>query len=650
ACLVRIPNRELEAFEVVARLLVRIDRIDEPQRELEHRQEHPELGSRRIAHLREVPLLAVVVGVARIGEEHEAQRIVHAEDVLEVVDVVLVAADAAGETVDRLLRAEVAETEAADGVLTADEETLRLRHAEALLRLSLLGVRRRTVLVERLDVSPLGIEADGRLARQAEELRHRHRRLEDMNRAAQRTAGEGRRHLQLHAARRVVGIVARVERIRGTDRGRREAEVGHVGQRDVAVVVGLLGRFVVLFRTLEAVDDADAVEAVEAIPVGDRPSLAAVFEADRQRIFRVAVENRDAEAVRRIHEPGIGVGEAEEIRPAAFLERHAERFPFAEEVARRELRLDEEAAALRVAAAELNVVLPLFVALDRDVDGLALLIHFELRVLRDLEVAELSELVEALLEGLHVHDRAFIDEDLAAEHLVLRRGVARKLEAAEMELVAFVHRHVHIHDVSVPFDVIGIDVGVDEAARAIRVAERIGARLNRLAANRLPLLDRPVADDLLVREDFVSADGNIAHLVDRAFLHRDDQLDARLLALDLNHFRLPEGDAVVAVVLIEILQVLEIFVELRRDVEILLADPGDDVVRLHFLHRHLQAAIREVGVAGELNRGDLGLDAFVDVEDDALVAARSEILDRRLDRHALVAVLRVGLANGLRGP
>src|SRR5947199_1391657 len=96
--LIGIPDRELEPFEVIARLLVRVDGVDEAQRELEDRKEDPELRAGRIAHLRQVPLLAIVVRVAGVRKEHEAQRIVQAIDVFEVVNMVLVTADAAGET------------------------------------------------------------------------------------------------------------------------------------------------------------------------------------------------------------------------------------------------------------------------------------------------------------------------------------------------------------------------------------------------------------------------------------------------------------------------------------------------------------------------------------------------------------------------
>src|ERR1041385_2507965 len=70
--LVRIPDGELEAFEVVALLLLRVECVDEAERELEHGQENPHLRACRVPHLRQVPLLAVVVRIAGVRKQDEA--------------------------------------------------------------------------------------------------------------------------------------------------------------------------------------------------------------------------------------------------------------------------------------------------------------------------------------------------------------------------------------------------------------------------------------------------------------------------------------------------------------------------------------------------------------------------------------------------
>ena len=127
--------------------------------------------------------------------------------------------------------------------------------------------------------------------------------------------------------------------------------------------------------------------------------------------------------------------------------------------------------------------------------------------------------------------------------------------------------------------------------------------------------------------------------MDFAFLHRDG--DANALA-HRGHLRVAERHALVAVVLIEVLDVLEVLVELRRHVEVLLADPGDEVVSLHFLHLAAQTAVGEAAVADEVDRGHLGLDAFVDDENDLLLARGAEVFHDRIDLNTLEAAFGVG--------
>src|SRR5262249_7033603 len=177
----------------------------------------------------------------------------------------------------------------------------------------------------------------------------------------------------------------------------------------------------------------------------------------------------------------------------------------------------------------------------------------------------------------------------------------------------------HVDDVVLALDVLGIDVGVNVAAAAVQLIEGVEAALNRLAPDRLALLQRPVADDLLACEDGVAADRDLAEGVNDAFLGRDDDPDALFPAsADFADLRIAERDVLVAVVLVEVLDLLQVLIELRGDVEVLLADPGDDVGRLHFLHQPAEAAIGETPVADEVHLGDGGLLSFIDVEDDLL--------------------------------
>ena len=66
-----------------------VDRVDEPQRELEHRKENAQLHTCGVPRLRKIPRLGVSVRHTGVGEDDEAQRIVDFEDVLGVDDVLL---------------------------------------------------------------------------------------------------------------------------------------------------------------------------------------------------------------------------------------------------------------------------------------------------------------------------------------------------------------------------------------------------------------------------------------------------------------------------------------------------------------------------------------------------------------------------------
>src|SRR6266513_2481170 len=113
----RIPDGELEGLELVAGLPLRIERVDEANRELEDRQENPELTARRVTQFRKIDFVGVPVRVSAIGEPDQTKRVVQTEDVLAVEHHLLVAAGDLGHAAEGLVRSERSVLESADGIL-----------------------------------------------------------------------------------------------------------------------------------------------------------------------------------------------------------------------------------------------------------------------------------------------------------------------------------------------------------------------------------------------------------------------------------------------------------------------------------------------------------------------------------------------------
>ena len=178
-----------------------------------------------------------------------------------------------------------------------------------------------------------------------------------MNASTQRTAGVRQAQRETAATRGVEWIVARVEVVGRPDRRLRVGEIGDLRDGNVSVHVRSDIELVVALDVLQAVNQREAVESMQPVSVCDRSTFAQLLISERERVVRGAVEERDAETVRRIEEPGVSVGKREEVQTIAGLEAESEVLAFAEEVARRKLRLHEESRPLGVASAELDVVL-----------------------------------------------------------------------------------------------------------------------------------------------------------------------------------------------------------------------------------------------------------------------------------------------------
>src|SRR5207302_10579298 len=105
-----------------------------------------------------------------------------------------------------------------------------------------------------------------------------------------------------------------------------------------------------------------------------------------------------------------------------------------------------------------------------------------------------------------------------AQDFVLGGRIALALQPSEAELLAFEDRDVDVDDIVLALDVLGIDVGVDVAAHAVQLIERVEPVLDRLTADGAALLDWDIARERFRLEDGRAGDGDVAEAVDGAFL------------------------------------------------------------------------------------------------------------------------------------
>ena len=119
---------------------------------------------------------------------------------------------------------------------------------------------------------------------------------------------------------------------------------------------------------------------------------------------------------------------------------------------------------------------------------------------------------------------AFVQDDLAAQHIVAREGVALKLQPAQTELLALLNRDGVINDAffrvgRIVFECrFGVGHILDEAVVAISFLQVFKERfIDTLAARHVALLQAEQGLDALLAEDRVAFDFEIAQPVEPAF-------------------------------------------------------------------------------------------------------------------------------------
>ncbi len=212
----------------------------------------------------------------------------------------------------------------------------------------------------------------------------------------------------------------------------------------IGVRVGDLGDA----NALVAVVGEQPREAAEGIPEPDHAARRALRElADVPHVVPVQI---DAAGDVAVEQERLGEGQRVVLRAGAGRQRHREALAPAEEVARLERRLAEEALELGDAGAEADLVAVLLFQLHLDVDLVGdarrLVDGDVLAVLERLEVAELIEPLDAELQRFGVEHAVFEEPHLAADDVVVRRRVADERDAVDEVLLPFDEPHRHVDD------------------------------------------------------------------------------------------------------------------------------------------------------------------------------------------------------------
>ncbi len=199
---------------------------------------------------------------------------------------------------------------------------------------------------------------------------------------------------------------------------------------------------------LVAVRHEGAREAGQAEPGQDVAARRLLRE--RADVVDRPVEDVDAAGDRAVEQVRLAERQLVVLVALAGQHRQRQRFALAEEIRRLEGELGEGALELRHAGAERQLVAVLLLELQGDVDLVLLarrLVDLDVLVaLERLEVAELIEVLDALLERLGVEDAALDQLHLAADHVVVRGAVAEEGDAVDEVLLALLHVHRHVDD------------------------------------------------------------------------------------------------------------------------------------------------------------------------------------------------------------
>ena len=193
------------------------------------------------------------------------------------------------------------------------------------------------------------------------------------------------------------------------------------------------------------------------------------------------VVNVETKLQRPVKHVRLGEAEADAFRQVSDAGLDLKRLAQAEEVVGRIVDADEGAFQSAHAAVQADAVLALFMDLQRQVDQAVFLVQLANRGvgivgLQLVEVSQLIQAQQAQLPEARVVDVAFFQRDLAPDHLVARGGVALELDAAHIELLAFVDVDVEKDQLLIVVELgVGNRSEVDVAQFAIGLAQVLDA-------------------------------------------------------------------------------------------------------------------------------------------------------------------------------
>ena len=295
-------------------------------------------------------------------------------------------------------------------------------------------------------------------------------------------------------------------------------------------------------RTVEGVGDAKALEGMpQRITYAQRRALTGlrivlqVLQVGRRQIQILSGGNGILASLIIVGLPGIdleagldgpvkqvGLGESEHqvALTAAETGVYGKRLAQSKEIVGAVIETDKGAGQTADAALQSDAVLPFLMHFQREIDCAILLVQVAFgRIgivgLELIKIAELVQAQQAQLPVMRVVDLAFLQCDFAADDFVAGGGVALELDAAHVELFAFVDVERYVHDL---LFVIETGVGnagvVDVAILTVSLAQVLDALGHFFAAENVAILHRDkAAESGVVPDGFVVLEGNGAEAI-----------------------------------------------------------------------------------------------------------------------------------------